>query len=220
VQWLSAPFCSCGAGNGKYLEKNEQTIKENLPMNNTNQINTLIEQVKQNGGSFDDFLAGYSALTATRTTPLGLNQWASTDKPTMEDFNRDNRIIDAELGKKADKQSPASYMLPIAEGMTTYYPSTYCKTQENLVVLIGSIRKGSIESPISFVPGDVLGIMPIGFRPIGHTSINATYYNGSGTYGGSVEISADGSIWIPGGTVVPGNTSFDVHFSSVFLAAE
>jgi len=36
--------------------------------------------------------------SATNKTPLGLNQWVLTDKPTMRDFNEDNRLIDAEVG--------------------------------------------------------------------------------------------------------------------------
>lgn len=69
----------------------------------------LTEKIKQGGGDINALLANLQTLAANSTTPLGLNQWVSSDKPTMEDFNRDNRIvdekfqeIDASLANKVD----------------------------------------------------------------------------------------------------------------------
>lgn len=58
------------------------------------QFKQLMEQNNLDVNTLSDL---YQALTATGKTPLGLNQWIASDKPTMEDFNRDNEIIDQEL---------------------------------------------------------------------------------------------------------------------------
>lgn len=39
-------------------------------------------------------------MPSTNKTDIGLNQWITTDKPLMEDFNADNRITTQELEKK------------------------------------------------------------------------------------------------------------------------
>lgn len=59
-------------------------------------INTISEQNNQDGGDMGGQAAATSSsLTgALNKTPIGLNQWVLEDKPTMNDFNEDNRIID------------------------------------------------------------------------------------------------------------------------------
>ena len=56
---------------------------------------------------------------STNKTSLGLNQWILADKPTMNDFNEDNRIIDRELNDRVPNRlfSPARVInnVPIAE---------------------------------------------------------------------------------------------------------
>ena len=42
--------------------------------------------------------------STNKTETLGLNQWIGSDKPKMEDFNSDNRLIDTALaGHRADQ---------------------------------------------------------------------------------------------------------------------
>ena len=41
-------------------------------------------------------------MASTNKTSLGLNQWVGSDKPKWADFNADNRLIDAELKKRAE----------------------------------------------------------------------------------------------------------------------
>jgi len=44
---------------------------------------------------------------STHKTSLGLNQWVSSDKPTMSDFNEDNRIVDREItGHAGNRNNP------------------------------------------------------------------------------------------------------------------
>lgn len=38
-------------------------------------------------------------MASTNKTALGLNQWGAADKPVREDFNKDNEILDREIGK-------------------------------------------------------------------------------------------------------------------------
>lgn len=45
--------------------------------------------------------------STNKTETLGLNQWIGSDKPKMEDFNSDNRLIDTALaGHRADQTGP------------------------------------------------------------------------------------------------------------------
>ncbi len=41
-------------------------------------------------------------MASTNKTSLGFNQWIGSDKPKWADFNADNRLIDAELKKRAE----------------------------------------------------------------------------------------------------------------------
>jgi len=57
-----------------------------------NEVKANWEQHEQNGVAMDGFMP-FSG-SATNKTPLGLNQWISSDKPMMDHFNEDNRVID------------------------------------------------------------------------------------------------------------------------------
>ena len=54
-------------------------------------------------------------MSATNKTPLGLNQWVSSDKPVMAAFNEDNQIIDERI---RELQAANVVTLPIARGGT------------------------------------------------------------------------------------------------------
>lgn len=58
------------------------------------QIVAMLEQYAQDGKDAGSLLKDYNTLASTGKTSLGLNQWDKSDKPTMEDFNEDNRILD------------------------------------------------------------------------------------------------------------------------------
>lgn len=51
-------------------------------------------------------------MAASNKTPLGFNQWISSDKPKREDFNADNLLADAQLQKKVEASGTvqASYL--------------------------------------------------------------------------------------------------------------
>ena len=66
-------------------------------MADLNQLLADLEQYKATGGDMAAYHAAYNAMIATGKTPLGLNQWQRSDKPMMEDFNEDNRIVDGKL---------------------------------------------------------------------------------------------------------------------------
>lgn len=57
----------------------------------------ILTAYKTSDGDMAALNAAYNTLTATGKTPLGLNQWQRSDKPMMEDFNEDNRIVDEKL---------------------------------------------------------------------------------------------------------------------------
>ena len=62
-----------------------------------NQLLDLMEQYERDGKGLSTLISDYRRGVASGKTPTGLNQWVLTDKPTMHDFNEDNRIIDAKL---------------------------------------------------------------------------------------------------------------------------
>lgn len=64
-----------------------------------NQVENVLEQYRENGGNMNALIQAFQNFVATDTTPhIGLNQWRLSDKPNMEDFNRDNEILDREIG--------------------------------------------------------------------------------------------------------------------------
>ena len=72
-------------------------------MSELNDIRALMALYKENGGDARALAEVYTDLFATGKTPLGLNQWQRSDKPMMEDFNEDNRIVDERL-RALDKE--------------------------------------------------------------------------------------------------------------------
>lgn len=44
-------------------------------------------------------------MASTYKTELELNQWLDSDKPRMEDFNRDNRIVDEKLRELSEEKA-------------------------------------------------------------------------------------------------------------------
>ena len=63
----------------------------------SNQMLALMQQYQQEGKDIATLVNDCTALLADGRTPLGLNQWKRSDKPMMEDFNEDNRIVDGKL---------------------------------------------------------------------------------------------------------------------------
>lgn len=63
------------------------------------------QEAQNNGLSIDDLVENISALASSGKTPLGLNRWVDTDKPKMEDFNRDNEILDREINALKDNKA-------------------------------------------------------------------------------------------------------------------
>lgn len=53
-------------------------------------------------------------MAASQKTDLGLNQWIGSDTPSMDDFNKDNRIIDEELIKRPVLSVPITKTVNIA----------------------------------------------------------------------------------------------------------
>ena len=62
--------------------------------------------------------------------------------------------------KIATATSPQEYSLPLAEGFSVDVSATYCKTQDGIVILSGSVYKQN-----GFVVNDVIGTLPVGYRP-------------------------------------------------------
>lgn len=89
-------------------------------MENYAHILDLIAETKQQGGDIDVLASSIQTLVSGGKTPLGLNQWVKTDKPTMEDFNKDNQLIDKEIRElKANKANGVKSKLIVAQAIAS-----------------------------------------------------------------------------------------------------
>ncbi len=178
-------------------------------MNNINQIIEDLEQYKQNGGDMNALAGSIQPLFATGKTPLGLNQWVKSDKPTMVDFNEDNKIIDeeiralkankpdksyvdAQLGNKVNLIKPTKYKFQTTLSYENQPYSYYCKTQEGVVILsLDVLSNSTVQNQ------GIIATLPEGFRPQGMMitlcSVDTYPVSGNRTHG-TIRIEGNGSI--------------------------
>ena len=64
---------------------------------NSKDVSTILGHNNQNEGDMNGQVGIDKQSGSFSKTPLGLNQWVLTDKPTMNDFNEDNQIIDGAI---------------------------------------------------------------------------------------------------------------------------
>ncbi len=178
-------------------------------MSNMNQIIADIEEYKKNGGDINALLSSAQTLAATGKTPLGLNQWVKSDKPSMADFNEDNRIIDeeiralkankpdksyvdAQLANKVNITPPQRYNLPVSEGFEITHAGHYWKTSFGLVTVTFEI----IKKQPPFGPGGYcIATLPVGFRPVGYLAhFNAVTRGSSGFQSTYAYVTTEGAI--------------------------
>jgi hypothetical protein len=170
------------------------------------QLEAAAEGLGIGGGDIGALLQRLNSQLNPGKTSLGLNHWKLSDKPVMEDFNEDNRIIDeklcelmegkaekayvdSQLANKADKTLPTiHYDLSIDTNGTSN--STYWKNQFGEVTV--NIAN-SYSPPIStysnpdFPFGKVIyiGLLPAGFTPA-QMSVDAVMFIHSQTRGDGI----------------------------------
>lgn len=152
------------------------------------QIQALLERYKQNGEDMNALADVYQALTATGKTPLGLNQWVRSDKPTMEDFNEDNRIIDEALRGKVDVGG-GWVTCKLSNGITAPDIALLKCCKEGRVVALQGVVEGISN-------GSVLTVLPAGYRPTGGTRTLNVSSNAGVTAAAAqrVKIKSDGEV--------------------------
>ena len=136
-----------------------------------------LEQYKATGGDMAAYHAAYNAMIATGKTPLGLNQWQRSDKPMMEDFNEDNRIVDGKLREldegvrqlseeKANITAPQVFDLKMLDSSIIHpnLPAKYWKNAFGEVTVQGEVI---ITDDAGFQAGKMndFAELPVGFRP-------------------------------------------------------
>lgn len=140
----------------------------------------LIKQYEQEGKNISALRNDYESALDKRSTTLGLNQWQASDKPTMAQFNEDNRIIDEKLraladgkantadvetalGNKVNVETPQEYDFPLTSVAVKQSKCAYYKNQFGEVSLIFNVK--SADNKDSFIDNNIIGTLPVGFRP-------------------------------------------------------
>ena len=103
------------------------------------QIHTLIKQYKANGGDMAALDTTYHTLPATGKTHLGLNQWQRSDKPMMEDFNEDNRIVDEKLRALSEEKADSTIFT-----LTSTASWFVASSENNVICRTGIIVTGNL----------------------------------------------------------------------------
>ena len=187
-------------------------------MKQTNQVKEMLRQYQQDGGDMGELLSFAQTLLSTGKTPLGLNQWDPSDKPTREHFNSDNKIvddklreIDSALANKVNIASPTLTMLPHNDGYGGVDSASgiwYSKDQFGRVVLLLTAvnRIGNIAFPIN---STLLATLPVGFRPIRAANTVCGFRNTSGSVTTDIAICSINTqgiitITLPGGSASSG----------------
>lgn len=107
---------------------------------------------------------------------------------------------------------PQEFDLPLVDGKSnksSIYPSTYFKTQENIVTVSANIKS---ETPLN--NGDLLAILPVGFRPIHNIGIISRLDMSRSA--GAVNIYTTGEIRVFRLSV---DSDTEVSFDTTFIAA-
>jgi hypothetical protein len=111
-------------------------------------------------------------------TALGLNKWDGSEKPSMGEFNEDNRIIDeelravnAQLANKVTAGLLTKIALPLGSGVSSSTESFFYKNVFGEVTVSANLLKSDMAN------GMVLAILPIGYRPAITIETPATYYS-------------------------------------------
>jgi len=129
---------------------------------------------------------------STNKTPLGLNNWNSSEKPVMAEFNSDNQIIDQQLrelsANKVNRVPPEVYTITPTTDFTVENNFVFYKEENGFVTVEGQLIKNS-----NIVDSDVPGYLPGAFRPDRTIYRSATYQGPSGM-AAFVAITTDGKI--------------------------
>ena len=129
-------------------------------------------------------------MSTTSKTSLGLNRWVLTDRPTMAEFNEDNRIIDEQLVNRVRRSD-----FPIQSGTWTptlrnslagvSFTSNASRfvRQGRLVTLFfrAVFNRGTTSSTLAFsiagLPFPAMDIFPRWISPVGAFSTSGTTFS-------------------------------------------
>lgn len=121
------------------------------------------------------------------TSNLHLNHWVESDVPSMEDFNRDNAIVDAAVGGHIDNES-----MHISQEDRDAWSMPYA-----IVGYAGNGNKSqNIHLQVGFEPRMVI-VIATNHTPGTIDIPNEIHYNYFGiitTQGGSIGLSLDGDV--------------------------
>ena len=181
-------------------------------MNTIKDFLQLAHTTQESGGPLDSLIQQLGTLAVTGKTSLGLNHWAPSDKPRMEDFNRDNEILDRVItALKADKVNagtPTRYDVAFTEIAVNAASSKYWKNPfgEVSVHLFLTAAAGQTIDPADKGSGygAILGVLPEGFRPPEQVIAAASTRIGASRESAALHFLPDGMIRYTGRIVMPG----------------
>lgn len=147
-------------------------------------------------------------MPSTDKTSLGLNQWLPNDKPTMEDLNKDNVVIDEKLSNKANKQLIQGGV--IAKAGWAISGACY-KTDTGLLVLDFQANSQSGAQTGTLDIAD----LPAGFFPASQHARPASFGTGNTYSTGVLVLSAGGNISV----VTGANSAQNIFVNAVVKLA-
>lgn len=161
-------------------------------------------------------------MASTYKTNLGFNKWLESDKPRMEDFNRDNELVEDKIQQLIQEKVSKSIQVPWTNiTMLNDYQSVgdakVMVDECGWVHIQGRITKASIVTR-----GEVFAQLPNGIRPTLRIAMQLVQNagNGGNSWCTMGWVNVDGTLSI-NGSAVPGNFSPSGHLvlSVVFKTA-
>lgn len=131
-------------------------------------------------------------MSSTNKTGLGFNQWILADKPTMEDFNADNVLVEQLLEERCTKSETDERFMAVEQLLDERYTKSEADgkfvARETLTandIMVSSPvfpAKTSVEGALVKLSGEKLNKSQIGTFQVKLEKGTATYSISTGTY--------------------------------------
>lgn len=189
---------------------------------NFEQLAAMIDAYAQEGKDIQELRNDYTTLVAAGKTPLGLNQWVKSDKPVMEDFNEDNRILDEKLRELLARMAvaeevPDEIPLSMVAGIVPHQGvnCTYSKNAHGLVQVHFCV---STEPYKDAIQSQMIASLPAGYRPASDivTTCGGHYATTNASMPGILQALPDGQIYVQ----FPGTKMARAYGDVSFYAAQ
>lgn len=151
-------------------------------------------------------------MSSTNKTGLGFNQWILADKPTMEDFNADNVLVEQLLEERYTK----------GETDERFAPVSACVSESDRANWDGKLDKtgGTVTGPVNFTGNLTRGGEPVATYKAGTWQPTSTAFNLTPRYAFYVRVgqlvTVNSAIDI---TAISGNTDYAIINGLPFSAA-